>query len=46
MEDIVEVTITYFKNLFNASTCDQSDDYMQQIFSSDFTTDEIKAALF
>ena len=57
MEEIADVVITYFESLFNAGACDQIDDClsaaqqkmtldMQQILSSDFTTDEIKAALF
>ena len=57
MEEIADVAIIYFESLFNASACDQIDDClsaaqqkmtldMQQILSSDFTTDEIKVALF
>ncbi|KAL4619828.1 hypothetical protein ACB092_06G108800 [Castanea dentata] len=57
VEDISEVAIDYFDNLFIAGTCSQVDDClntvehkvtpdMQQILSSDFTTKEIKAAVF
>ena len=57
MEEIANVAITYFENLFNPGACDQIDNClsvvqqkltpnMQQILSSDFTADEIKAALF
>ena len=57
MEDITQVAINYFENLFNVGTCTQVDDClntvehkltpnMQQILSSDFTTDEIKTAVF
>ena len=55
MEEVANVAITYFESLFNAGACDQIDDClsahkmtldMQQLFSSDFTADEIKAALF
>lgn len=57
VEDIVGVAIDYFDNLFHASTCDQIDEClsvvthrvtldMQQIMSSDFISDEIKATLF
>ena len=57
VEDITQVAINYFENLFNVSTCTQVDDClntvehklipnMQQILSSDFTTDEIKTAVF
>ena len=56
-EDIVEVATNYFDSLFNAGTCSQIDEClntvsqkmtpdMQQILFSDFTADEIKAALF
>ena len=51
------MAINYFENLFNAGTCSQVDDClntmehkvipdMQQILSSDFTTEEIKTAVF
>ena len=57
MEDISQVAIEYFETLFTAGTCSQVDDClntvehkvtpnMHQILSSDFTTDEIKAAVF
>ena len=57
MEEVANVAITYFESLFYAGACDQIDDClsavqhkmtldMQQLFSSDFTADEIKAALF
>ncbi|XP_075650022.1 uncharacterized protein LOC142620549 [Castanea sativa] len=56
-EEIAEVAADYFDNLFNASTCTQTDDClntvphkltpeMQQTLTSDFTTEEIKVALF
>ena len=49
--------MNYFENLFNAGACSQVDDClntmehkvipdMQQILSSDFTTEEIKTAVF
>ena len=57
MDDISQVAINYFDNLFHAGTCTQVDDClstmehkvtpdMQQILSSDFTADEIKIAVF
>ena len=57
MEDISQVAIEYFETLFTAGTCSQVDDClntvehkvtpnMHQILSSDFTTEEIKAAVF
>ena len=57
VEDISQVAINYFENLFNAGTYSQVDDClntmehkvtpdMQQILSSDFTTEEIKTAVF
>lgn len=56
-EDIVEVATNYFDSLFNAGACSQMDEClntvlhkvtpdMQHILSSEFTTDEIKTALF
>ena len=57
MDDISQVAINYFENLFHAGTCTQVDDCvstmehkvtpdMQQILSSDFIADEIKIAVF
>jgi len=57
VEKIAEVATNYFAILFNAGVCDQTQDClhtvehritpdMYQILSSDFTTDEIKVALF
>ena len=57
MDDISQVAINYFENLFHVGTCTQVDDClstmehkvtpdMQQILSSDFIADEIKIAVF
>ena len=57
MEDIVKVASDYFDNLFSAGPRDQMEECvnvvsrkvtpdMQQIFSSEVSADEIKAALF
>ena len=51
------VASDYFENLFSARPCDQMDDYldampckvtpdMQNILSSEFSADEIRAVLF
>ena len=56
-EEIVVVVTNYFDSLFNAGTCPQIDDClstvphkltpeMQQTLISEFTAEEIKAALF
>ncbi|XP_075645798.1 uncharacterized protein LOC142616951 [Castanea sativa] len=56
-EEIAVVATDYFDNLFTVGTCSQIDDYlntvphkltpeMQQDLTSDFTAEEIKAALF
>lgn len=57
MEGIVNVALNYFDNLFKASSYDQMEKClnvvsskvtldMQQILSSEFSTNEIKAVLF
>ena len=57
VEDIADMAIEYFNNLFNAGTYDHIDEClstvtckvnpnMQQILTSDFSADEIKVALF
>ena len=57
MEDVVNVSTGYFDNLFCAGSCDQMEKCldavsskvtpaMQQMLSSDFTTEEVEVALF
>ena len=56
-EDIVEVALEYFENLFQAGICDRTDECldaiipkatrnMQQILSQEFNAEEIKTTLF
>ena len=57
VEDIARVAIDYFDNLFCAGSCNQMEEClsivsarvttkMQEMLSKDFTTDEIKEAIF
>ena len=57
LEEVVEVTLAYFDNLFHAGVGDQMEeclnavqskitDDMQEVLSSEFTAEEVKVALF
>ena len=57
VKDIAKVAIEYFDNLFSAGSCDQMEECletvsakvtpdMQNLLSNDFTTKEIKIAVF